>query len=229
MKRRDVLTGTAIILPFISGCAEDSLGSDSQSETSDESTVNDGQSTITAEPARPNRTEVNSKGPTRGTSQVDLEIEVQETDDQVQHIAENNTVRYVAKWRRTNDGAVEGGDAPTREPVYETVPFSQWATTQSVSAAAKEAADHIEQELGIDQISSGVTRSIESGDVAAIVSVQTVVNQDGDPVSQTAISFESLVKTTPSAANVTYLLENQEYEMDVPVYASYSVIQQNNE
>jgi hypothetical protein len=113
--------------------------------------------------------------------------------------------------------------------VYETVPFKQWARTQSVSAGAKAAAEHIKNELDIDGISSGLTNSIEGVDIAATVSVQTVVDQNGDPKGQASISFESLIKTTPSAVNVTYLIEEQEYEMDVPVYANYSVIQLNSE
>ena len=113
--------------------------------------------------------------------------------------------------------------------MYETVSFKQWARTQSVSAGAKAAAEHIKNELDIDGISSGLTNSIEGVDIAATVSVQTVVDQNGDPKGQASISFESLIKTTPSAVNVTYLIDDQEYEMDVPVYANYSVIQLNSE
>ena len=190
--------------------------------------MNDGQSTISAEPAEPRREVLDSKGPTRGKNRIDLKVEKQETDDQIQYFEQNNT-RYVAGWQRTGDEAVEDGGAPTREPVYETVPFKQWARTQSVSAGAKAAAEHIKNELDIDGISSGLANSIEGVDIAATVSVQTVVDQNGDQDGQATISFESLIKTTPSDVNVTYIIEDQEYKMDVPVYANYSVIQRNSE
>ncbi|MFC6977082.1 hypothetical protein ACFQL1_23935 [Halomicroarcula sp. GCM10025709] len=155
-----------------------------------------------------------------------MSTEVVETDENVEYIAENDTVRYVAAWKHTNHDEVQEGAKPEHKPVYETTPFDEWARTEAFVAAAKAAAEHANAELGVDEVGGGITSTIDGKELAPIVSVQTVLDREGDVVSEASVSFEELVAVTPASVDVTYRLSDQGVQLAAPVYARYTVVQQ---
>lgn len=167
------------------------------------------------------------RGPARGGSDADLSVRKVEDDDEVTYLEDEGAVEYVAAWRHANHDAVENGsEAPTREPVHETTPFDEWAETQCHSAAARAAAEHANDELDTDAVGGGISAAVEGHDLAAVVSVSTVLDREGDVVSETDVDFEALVAATPATVTATYVLDGREHEQSVPVYARYRVLRQ---
>lgn len=202
MNRRALLS--ALALPLASGCLLADFGSDAPGNDD-------------AQPVS------ESRGPVRGE---DDPIETRAVEDEeVEYRPDEDAVRYVARRRHTNHEEVEDGEPPEREPVYETVPWEEWAATQCRSAAGSAAAEHANAALGTDDVGGGITAGIEGRDVAAFVSIQTVLDWDGDVVHEPDVGFEALVGATPRTVHATYVLDGQEYVLDAPVYAEYSVMQ----
>lgn len=208
MRRRGFVTAMGSVLALVGGC----LGTSSTAETESTRTVD--RTTPSREP------ELESRGPARGQSDADVETSVTESDDDVTYIAANDTVRYVARWRRTGDGA------SLREPVYETVPFEQWTRTENLTAAARAAAAHADETLGTDQVGYGIASDVDGRDTVALVSVKAVLDRDGELITRPSVSFQELVAATPASVAVTYHLDGQTSQVDAPVYASYDVAQQ---
>lgn len=227
MKRRGFLTTTGALLPFLCGCLSSSPGRSGQSEPSESPTENASSphpSEDSSEEEHP--TIMDAQGPTRGESDVEIEVEEIEDDEEVEYIEGEHAVRFVAGWRHTNHEEIREGEPPELEPFYETTPFDRWAVIQCTSAAARAAAEHVNDELGTDEVGSGISNSVEGEHLAAIVSVRAILDRDGEPVHETSVEFDALVAATPATVQVTYLLDDQEYQMNAPVYARYSVLQQ---
>lgn len=201
MKRRAVLAVTATALPLVAGCLS---GGPTDADRTD--------STAPA-----------SRGPTRGESDVEPEVETVESDDDVEYLADEHAVRYVARWR--NEGRGEDGE-PTREPEYETVPFEEWAEIECVEAAGRAAADHVRDELGVGGVSAGISNGVDGEDIAAVLAIETELDRDGEVVREPAVEFEALVATTPASVDATYVLADQAYRTTPPVYASHQVLRQ---
>lgn len=235
--RRSVLIG--LFTASVAGCVDDSApdpsagtGTDSSDGTDpDDGTdaEDDGSNTDdSAETHEPSNDEIpDPRGPVGGENDVDLETTEVETDDEVEYLEEDDEVRYVAAWRHTNRDAVEEGEPPEREPVYETTPFDRWSETQCLSAAATAASEYVAEELGIEGIAGGITSRIDDADVdrAAIVTIHTSLDRDGDLLSTPDVSFEDLVAATPATVRARYELEDRSAKMDVPIYAQHVVEQ----
>lgn len=146
-----------------------------------------------------------------------------EDDPDVDYIEEDHAVRYIAGWRHTNQAELEEGEPPEREPYYETVPFERWAKTQCVSAAARAAVKHLNDELGTQGVSGGITSGVEGEDAGAFVSVSSLYDPSGEPIRVTSVEFDALVAATPETVGVTYILADEGYQVDVPVYAQHVV------
>ena len=167
------------------------------------------------------------RGPVRGESDADLDVRSVEDDPDVEYRPEEGVVRYVAAWRHANEEAVENGsEAPTREPVYETAPFEEWAGTRCISVAARAAAEHASEQLGTTAVGGGVSNAVDGEDLAAVVSVSSVLDREGNVVSGTDVDFEALVAETPATVTTTYVLAGREHEVDVPAYAQHRVLKQ---
>ena len=231
MKRRALLAATGTALTSLCGCLESPPADTRATEPTATS-----QNRITQSPtATPTPTDTpmddqptisDSQGPARGQSDAKVTTEVVETDENVEYIAENDTVRYVAAWKHTNHEEVQEGAEPERKPVYETTPFDSWARTEAYTAAAKAAAEHANTKLGGNEVGGGITSTIEGKDLAPIVSVQTVLDREGEVVSEASVSFEELVAVTPASVDVIYRLSDQAVQLTAPIYARYTVLQQ---
>lgn len=167
-----------------------------------------------------------SRGPTRGESDADVDVRVVEDDPEVEYVPEEGVVRYVAKRRRSNPDATGDGDPPERDPVYETMPFGKWAARRARSAAAGAAADHVASELDVADVAGGTTSSVEGEDTVAVVSVTTVLDRSGDVVRRAGVEFEDLVAATPASAGATYVLGERELSLVTSVYARHRVLRQ---
>lgn len=227
MKRRRFLTTSGISWLFLSGCLARSPGRSRQSDPSETPTETALSATSSADTTDGEPPPIMAgEGPTRGESSAELEAVEVEDDEEVTYVEDEHAVRYVAAWQYTNRDEVDEGEPPEREPVYETTPFEQWAKTQCTSAAARTAAEHVNEQLDTDEVGGGITSAVDGQDLVAVVSVQTILDRDGDPVSETSVTFDALVAATPANVRVTYRLDSQEYQLTVLVYAQYRVLQQ---
>lgn len=134
-------------------------------------------------------------------------------------------IRIWSGWRHTNHEAVQEDAPPEREPSYETTPFEKWGETQCLSAAARVAAKHVNDELDTEEVKGGITSLGEGEDRAAIVLIETTLNRNGELVHKPSVAFDALVTATPATVVVTYYLDDLEYQMDAPVYAQHDVCQ----
>lgn len=215
MNRRTVLATIGVALPTValSGC----LGTRPDEVASGEfvaGAISDGDSQPKPE----------SHGPVRGGSEP-ITAQFVEDDEHVTYVPSEDSVRFVAAWRHTNHEEVEDGAKPEREPVYDTTPYEQWAQTECHFVAARAAADHVRNEFGTDDISGGVTSTIEGEDLAAVVSISSVLDRDGAVRDEPEIDFEQLVSATPKNVHSTYVLGEKESELTVPVYVREMVMQ----
>jgi len=168
MRRRRLLSAAGAGLSLLGGCLSPG------SRTAPSSDPSGGR----AESA-PSITD--SRGPARGESTATVETESVETDEDVTYIESENAVRYVAGWRRENFTQTGGEDPSEREPIYETKPFDEWAQRQCLKAAGRAAADHVNSELDTDSVSSRLQNGVEGSDVAAVVTVETILDRMGSP------------------------------------------------
>ncbi|WP_227134214.1 hypothetical protein [Halorubellus salinus] len=218
MKRRAALTTTATALSLLAGCLSDAPGAPRESDpvATDSSVQSTGG-------AGDESTAPTSRGPTRGESDADVETRVVESDADVEYLADEHAVRYVARWR--NEGRGEDGE-PTREPEYETTPFEDWAEIQCVEAAGRAAADHAGAALGASDVGAAISSGVAGEDLAAVVVVETVLDRDGEVVREPAVGFDGLVAATPASVDATYVIADEAYSMDAPVYVRHSVLRQ---
>jgi hypothetical protein len=218
MKRRAALIATATALPPFAGCLTDAPGAPRESE----SVATDHASQSTTADDDPSTTPA-SRGPTRGDSDVDVETRVVESDDDVEYLEDEHAVRYVAAWR--NEGRGEDGE-PTREPEYETTPFEDWAEIQCVEAGGRAAAEHAEATLGAGDLGYGISSGVPGEDLAAVVSIETVLDRDGEVVREPAVEFDALVAATPASVDATYVIADATHTMAAAVYVRHSVLRQ---
>ncbi|WP_224269347.1 hypothetical protein [Haloprofundus salinisoli] len=210
MKRRNALnaTATAVSTLLLGGC----IASDADPPTQ-------------TNPASGGEDGPESQGPVRGESDAPVDARAVEDDENVEYVVAEDAVRYVAAWR-SNSHEAEEGEPPEREPVFETTPFERWGETQCLSAAASAAASHVETELDTDEVSGGITSAVDGEDRAAYVLLTTLLDRDGDVLTSPETDFETLVAATPATVSATYLLDEHEYTLDVPIYVRHEVIQQ---
>ncbi|ELZ79478.1 hypothetical protein KU306_02985 [Haloferax larsenii] len=166
-------------------------------------------------------------GPTRGEGPADISTRTVEDDENVSYLPQEDAVRYIAGWQRTNDEEAEHRETSKREPVYETTPFERWGETQCLSAGAQAAATYVQESLSHDDtVRAGVMNIGKDEDRVAFVAVRAVLDRNGDVISNPTIDFPTFVTMTPRSVDVTYALGEQEFEHTVPVYARKRVVQQ---
>ena len=166
-----------------------------------------------------------SRGPTRGRSDATIEVRKVEGDDDVEYLPETDEVRYVSAYRHvTPPDEVEPGEEVERRPAYATTPADRWGTTKCVKAAAKRATERVSEILDTEDVAWAITSQVDGHHRAALVDVTTLLGRDGTVASTPDVDFDALVEATPRTVSVRYELEDPTYEMDVPVYASHTVV-----
>lgn len=198
--RRRLLAGTGGLVTALAGCL--SSDTDGPSATS-ESPPDDSDSTTTTD-----------YGDT---------VEVTTTVDRegLEHVASNDTVRYVAGWH-TN----RSGETPTRRPVYETIPFEEWVRAECARVAAERVSEAMDRRLGgnDDGITVGVTA--ESGERSVFVAHRTMLDRDGGVVSEPAVSYERVERVAPERAAVTLSFAGRTRQRTVGVAARETTVRQ---
>lgn len=157
-----------------------------------------------------------------------IAVRTQIDDESILYSESNDSVRYVAGWRHVNHEAMEQGAPPTREPMYEWVPFGRWAVPACASAASEAVRDHLDAELDGDLdpwLSVGGRGRV--GDVSIEVAVETVLDRDGEVVSTPALPYATVRDHTPARVNATIVLEGREASCDLPVSVRTSVLRYN--
>lgn len=133
----------------------------------------------------------------RGENDVDIHVRSEEEKEHVEYLEDENKVKYVAAWGPSDE---EGERQPSR---YATSAWEDWGGMRCRWAAAEAAADHVAAELDLENVGHGSRRR------NATVSVY------GD----TTIELDDLAAATPETVDATYVLEQREFEMTVPIYA----------
>lgn len=233
MRRRALLTsaGLALTTP-LTGCL------DADGATQPENTT--GTATQTpAEIETPTRTDrpeqgaecgsvPESRGADRGQSNVELDVHDTEDDEDVEYLPDKHEVRFVAAYRYPSreeaENAREQGETPDREPQYDTTPADRWGKQQCRSAAAKAAAEHVQDELDTEEVSGAVTSGITDENEAVTVNTRTHLDRECKVVSDTDVEYEELVAATPRTVAASYELDEFKYQLDVPVFASHRVL-----
>lgn len=155
-----------------------------------------------------------------------IEVREVENDDDVEYLEDEGAVRYVSAWRSRDPENRTEGEPPEREPVYETTPVERWARIQATSAAGTAAAERTRSRLGVGGLGGGMTSTIEGRNTTPIVSMQTLKDRSGDVIGEPPVTYEALVRATPTSASVTYVIADRRFDHETPVYAVHRVIQQ---
>ncbi|WP_132059595.1 hypothetical protein [Halorussus amylolyticus] len=145
--------------------------------------------------------------------------------DEIEYIAANDTVRYVAAYRHSNPDEVENGSEPEREPVYEHVPFEEWVETECASVGAERVNEAMSERLGdAEGVSAGVTN--DDGELKIFVAHETTLNRDGDVISEPNVSYDRVRQVAPERAEVTLTLSGRSRSCVVSVATREQEIQQ---
>lgn len=141
--------------------------------------------------------------------------------DGLEYVESNDTVRYVAGWQTNHSG-----ETPTRDPVYETVPFDEWVDAECASVAARRVGEAMGRRLdgNDDGVAVGVTA--EDGERSVVVEHQTMLARDGDVVSEPAVSYERAKRVAPERAEVTLTFAGRTRECVVAVTTRKATIRQ---
>lgn len=155
--------------------------------------------------------------PSVRANQSNVRVETAANESKYEYLESENAVRYVAAYRHSNPEAVESGSPPTREPVYDTIPFERWAETECVHVGSKRVAEVMASRLGknASEVTAGVTT--QNGSKTIIVTRSTTVDRDGDVRSTPSMSYEQLEAVAPSTVTATVSLENRRRTCTVPV------------
>lgn len=161
--RRAVLLGTAAVAGSLAaaGClggapAADGVGGDGAANVStgtDGPTPRPSASAATTDPpdtpAAASSAAASTDALARPARGADVTVSRTVTDPDPRYDGSRDAVRIVAAYRHTNHEAVaNGSEPPTREPLYEWLPFERWAETECASVAAEAVRDATEKRLG---------------------------------------------------------------------------------
>ena len=159
----------------------------------------------------------------RGESDADVSVETEEDDEHVSYLEDEEKVEYVMAWRWPDDALDDDGDPveeefeddpPEREPEYTTTDWDSWGKQRCRFAAAEAAADHVAEELELDSdlVGSGVSSRVPEEDSGAVV----MVFDESDDLD---LETDDLAAVTPTTVDTTYVLDDQEYEYEAPIFA----------
>ena len=220
--RRRLLSALALSAPF-GGCLARAPRADRGTETT-ESTV--GTPTTT----EPTRTETTMNDPYETKRAIGEPTSVEKTveDENLEYIEETDEVRYVAGWRAPSDEAIENGSKPEREPVYDTVPFERWARVECLSIGAKAVYGALGERLdgGTKGLSVGFGRVEGQSESRIHVSVETLLDREGDVISEPSVEFEEIVAATPRTVEVTFSFAGKERSCTEPAFVNERTIQE---
>lgn len=221
--RRALLGSLAGCTIALTGCVSES-GSRSNLGTGDtptpeptpDSTATDAPADEAAGEGETSERHPDTSEPVRGGAE-SITVDRTVTDDDQEYLEDEHAVEYVAACRHTNQTEIERGEPPEREPVYETTPFEDWATTECASAGADAVGSRIRARIEADPgLGVGITTRDE--DLAISVSQTTLLDRDGEVVSEPSVPFERIVAVTPRTVDATVRLAGQEYSKAVSVW-----------
>lgn len=146
--------------------------------------------------------------------------------EHVEYLESEDAIRYVAAWRAPDNVTRSDESPPTRTPVYETVPFAEWAETECAAAAAKRMGGVLESRLNgsVEGVSAGITRVNDT--VVVAVTRRTLYDRDGNVISTPTVGFDRLAAVTPRQVTVTLTIENRTTTCTVPVVVQSMEVQQ---
>lgn len=136
--------------------------------------------------------------------------------DEIEYVEGNGTVRYVAAYGSKDP---EGDDEtpPEREPIYEHRPFEEWAETECVSAGSRRVHEAMTDRLDgeAEGVSAGMGR--EDGEMVVRVAHETILDRDGDVVSEPSVPYERVEAVAPERVEATVTLAGRSHSCTVSV------------
>lgn len=201
MNRRAFLVG--VLGTAFAGClsGQDSAGNGTETET-----------TI-PRPTRPRLTSPQATATSREVVSVERTI----TDDEIDYDESNGSVRYVIA--NENPESPDANGTVTRERVYTSQPFAEWARVECHYIGL----EHVESllETRLDGKTGGITAGVTTrGDTKTIVvSYSTTLNREGEVTAKPAVSIERLRHVVPTAVVVRLSLDGRTHRCRVPVEA----------
>ncbi|WP_435154697.1 hypothetical protein [Haladaptatus sp. DFWS20] len=144
--------------------------------------------------------------------------------EEIEYLPEKDLVRYVAAYRREKTRAGESNDSPEREPVSETIPFDDWAETECSHVGATAVDSAMQRRLGTAEgLAAGITH--EDGEQIIALEHRTMLNWDGDVVSEPTVKYERVKRVAPKRVRATISLDGNEHTSVVPVKTEKTTIQ----
>ena len=133
------------------------------------------------------------------------------TNPDLRYNESRDAVRVVVAYRHTNHEAVaNGSEPPTREPVYEWLPFDRWAETECATVAAKAVRGAIEKRLGsVTGLGVGGGGGSD-GDRVVSAHLTTTYDRDGNVVSEPDATVSEVAAVAPASVAVTVRLGGRE-------------------
>lgn len=133
-------------------------------------------------------------------------------------LLDNGTVRYVSGYRNT--------DESTDEPVYETVPFGEWAAIQAGERAAIAVQQHVVEELDLED-SDTIEPGLELEPPYRIdIGLVKLMSRSGAVVSTPPVTVTDVSRVAPSAVDVRFTYEEKVYDRTYPVNVANVTSQQ---
>lgn len=133
----------------------------------------------------------------QGEAAVELSVREREDDENISYIEEDDEVEFPA--------AMSGDEVA----IYETSSWDTFASRRCISAASETGREYVDGQFDVFIGGGGVTSTVEGEELAASVHA-----------TEGELSLDELVAETPASVAATYELEDNSYEMDVPIYAT---------
>ena len=202
--RRHLLAASAGLVSSLAGCLSSFSGGDPRDRTPESPGREPGDPTTTDSPTTDSPATREYPTTVRATTTIDREG--------IEYVSANDTVRYVARWRTNTSG-----ETITRKPIYETIEFEEWAEIECASVAAARVTDVIRERVEGDaeSISSAVTT--EEGTPIVVVQYRTLLNRDGEVISEPTVPYERVKRVAPRKVAVSLTFEGRKHHCVVQV------------
>jgi len=116
--------------------------------------------------------------------------------------------------------------AATATPITDTeTPLPAWDTSACVSAGSERINEEVR--AGLDGAMNGISTVHGFEDRTFTVRLLTMLNRDGEVISEPSVTVETVADVTPRTAEITYVYGEGSYERIVPVWVREMVIQEN--
>lgn len=144
-----------------------------------------------------------------------ITVERSFTDETVEYLAADDTVRYISGYKSTLATEINSDDVG-REPIYKTVPLDRWATVQSANLARERVEVRLDERFDDE---NGIRVTMQARDASRWIEVvlETTFNRAGRVVWEPTVSLAEVREITPSSVTVSLSFEDHHWNTTIPV------------